>query len=397
MYNFIPIILIYSLLTIGGFFNFFVESGHDFYDFLSFDVDYEGSFLLLLLSLSFCLSGFYFYHRVLLKRNGFMLAKYSSKQLDVKSVISSKFNYLFLFGFVTFLIYFVSYGMFCLSSRYGYEPVIPAFFDSFKTITSFLGLISLIILCVSLNASDSARVKVLIVFLILVLMLCFFSKATRIFGVGYLIYSLALIFSQGKVTKITGYVLLLFTPWMFGVSLTLRNELVQGAVPFLHLLTSEKFSLSISDSYLNLIINFGSGFYIFTETLVSANWLTFDDMLVSLSPLSGDTVGWNNVYADYRVNSVIPYSSMGELYAFSAYVGHLFSFLLGCLIASVCELKRKNFILGVLCYLLLVYCCFLIPQYNLRSVMRFIYLIVFIIISFKVIELMKLSRKFDKG
>lgn len=316
---------------------------------------------------------------------GYWMVTRNFRKRNVYEGIKNPFYYIEKYdSFVIFssvimgLMFFSLRGIYYIPERIGYHAEIgvelPAFLSTMLGIT---GLLSIVLLGYSFGRTTGLK-KYLVFFVFSIVLVCFYSKASRIFAFSPVIFFLMA--SIARKSNMKWLFLSLFCmPVLVDAVLVYRGLYNQGFMAFVGYPYDFDYIRSLGSLYLNL----SSAYFIFSETLSSAGWQNFSDLYVSLSPLPGSYVGWYDVNENYRINRFVPYSSLGEIFAFSVLLGSLFLMFLGMVVALINANLYRYPLFGMMQAALLLYCCLLMPQYNLRSVMRFLYLLIAIEIAFK--------------
>lgn len=267
-------------------------------------------------------------------------------------------------------------GVTSIPERQGYHAIGFDFLPSFLvSVSGIFGLLSVPMLGFS-YAKGGRALKLLSIMLLLALCVCYFSKASRVlafaplafFGMAYAVSG------RGRLGLGLG---MACAPFFIHIALASRAQPIQGFMPQLEYLIYGM-ELSFGKVLWSFLTSLAGPYFIFSETLAVSYWQNWSDLSVSLNPDIGVRAGWYEVYSFYRINRFVPYSALGEVFSFSILLGGAFCMLLGGLLARIDLRLRRKELVGYFLLAIFLYACILIPQYNLRTVMRFIYLVVFI-------------------
>ncbi|WP_426370151.1 hypothetical protein [Pseudocolwellia sp. HL-MZ7] len=356
------------------------------FDFLSLRTNtFEPLILLLMGSVSYALA--YFMSNHLSSDKKLNITKNNELHMDeIRFVLGKYSHYIALFCAVFF---FIFQGWMFFPERYGYRVEI-SFLPSLYALAGMFGLLSIFTLGFTYGSNKNAW-KYIALFIFFIVFLAFFSKASRIFALAPTLFLLSSCWA-GKKFSTSLSVSLILLPFLLTLSLQLRGLNLQGFLPFI-----EYFFTDVDFSYdkvlRGIISNFSSTYFIFAETLNQAGWMQLNDVLISLNPLPGSLVGWRDVFWKYRINVNVPYSTLGEVFAYSVSLGLGFCVFLGLLVGKINKNITSKTYLGIVQAILIFYVAILIPQYNLRSAARFLYLILFLELGFHSLNFFKLCAQ----
>lgn len=277
-------------------------------------------------------------------------------------------------GIFAGLFFFSIDGVTYLPERLGYVIESGVFFSTLYAISGLCGLICIPLLALAWSSKNKLLKNICIILIFLVL-LCYFAKASRVFVLGLIIYLLVSYYSGARYSKILLIITFILTPIAMSFIYELRGQLVQGLLPFLKFLFQGNSEYTFSELFFDFFISFSSSYYIFIETVNRAYWIDFQDLWISINPQFGSAAGWVDVFEEYRIVEAVPYSSLGEVIAYSSSFFYLFCFMLGVVFAKSEINYRYGRVIGVAQISILLYMAILMPQYNLRSVFRFFYLV----------------------
>lgn len=198
-----------------------------------------------------------------------------------------------------------------------------------------------------------------------------YGVSTKFVAAALLFYALSISAKQGRLN---------FFAWFFYVAsiilliLTLAQRVVgfYGVLSIFHVVEWVVYDpvnmLSFSLEVLT------SSIYITAETAEASTQNLFN-IFVELNPLPGSMAGWYQIYEKQRINDAIPFNALGTVYSY----GYLFTVLFGffsayafsCFKKAMAFVGKSNAILLSVLFALML--CALLTQYNLRSMMRWLY------------------------
>lgn len=194
-------------------------------------------------------------------------------------------------------------------------------------------------------------------------------------------------FSLSLVTKKRG--LLWVGAWIciliifLGYLLTLRSQDMHGLVPYL---INYKFDASeiidrvIYSAYYMLAYSY----FVTANTIdVFKNYYDIGYTFIAINPLPGVWAGWYKIANDVRLNIFAPFNTFGELFTAGKTITILYFYILGmiyCYIEYVVRslIIKKQLILAIVIYTVLLFSIVLEHQYNLRASTRFVYYSIFL-------------------
>lgn len=227
--------------------------------------------------------------------------------------------------------------------------------------------------------------KLIFSFIFFVLLCLYASKASRVFPLGILEFSVIyLINNKNSVSKYFKIFLIIVVTYVcFCFVLVSRQLPTQGFLVFLSYFINDFSVQVVFDKSSEFFFNLTSSFFITAQTMKEANWLGLNDFYMFVNPLPGNVVGWYEQYWKYRVNAAIPYSSVGELINLGiGYPFVLFSIIGFMLSRNISDLQARRGILyklfSLLGLMMMLQVVFIVGQYNTRSVLRPIYYCVFL-------------------
>ncbi len=344
-----------------------------YYSFVTYGTHLETSGVYLLLGLVCIFLGFYI-REFSFSSTSISVYEIEQRENKVKRLKEWMEIYGLMLGIFLSFFFFFFKGWTFFPERTGYRTEVETS-GLLNALSGVSGLLSIPALGAGFSVSKG-KWRAFAVFVFFVLMLAFFAKASRIFAIAPLLFLGGAWLAGGKM-KYPFIISLVFFPLLLSMALELRGLHIQGFLPFISYVFSE-YSVNFLNALFRLYLNLGSSYFIFSETLVDTGWLSWGDMFVSINPLPGKMVGWYQVSDNYRIGSAVPYSAMGEAFGYSTLFGMLFCLLIGGLVSKINDNFLRLRYVGILQAVLLLYFCMLVPQYNLRSVMRFYYLIFFL-------------------
>lgn len=266
-------------------------------------------------------------------------------------------------------------GITFLPERVGYRVDGEVVLSTLYALSGLCGLFCIPLLALAWSSKNSLLKQICFITFMFVIV-CYFAKASRIFVLAPILYFIVSYYSGVRIYKYLAALAVLAMPITTSFILELRGQTMQGLVPFFNFLVDGSSEYTLFELFRDFFVSFSSGFFIFVETANSAVWMNFEDIWVSLNPQFGSAAGWGAVFEEYRIGDAIPYSSIGELLAFSHLLFYGFCFFMGILFGRAENNVKAGSLLGVAQIIVLLYMSALMPQYNLRSVVRFIYLVV---------------------
>lgn len=208
----------------------------------------------------------------------------------------------------------------------------------------------------------------------------FFSLGSRRLALIPILLLIAQLFSRGGRLR-PGFVaaVVVLSPALLALPLYLRGLATHGLVPYLGSLPA--FALD-GDNYLTSVNNILAGFKITVLTGLSSPQIPLENLWISINPLTGNMAGWYDVAPTMRLNRFTPYSAVGELINYGPVVFILFFAALGVLLSMVHRLNlellkgKRTIFVGLAVLGLTVVLTVQFGQYNLRSNIRYLYLMI---------------------
>jgi hypothetical protein len=345
----------------------------DFNNIKKFDLN----ILIFLKWMTFFLVGHFFFKS--LNKNYILLIQ-EKTVFNFNKYLSSKFAFqiVFILFFVSVVLVFFDYG-YGLFYRTKYIPYESSYFKL---------VYNILFLAVSfLTGYFFKHNKVfysIIIFFVLILNLAIGTRLASINLIVF-IFSLFLNFNKPKAYQIITSIV--FVVFFFGYNLSLRTESFNhGLIPYLKI-TFQNPEIILKYTIDNIYYTFIFGFYASAETVKMYNSNNFDQLLISINPLTGGMAKWYLIVDKMKLNTVAPFTGIGVIskhtyffFFFTFFVGYFFSY-----IDSIIKngFKRHQYILPLVLLLFCTLFCILMFEYNLRNASRFLYYSLFVIIIFK--------------
>lgn len=210
-----------------------------------------------------------------------------------------------------------------------------------------------------------------------------YSIATK-YSVACLLFYISASFYRNSKLNYGCYLGLAFSMPLLSLILNQRSNGIYGLSSIETTLTNlYNDPLSVVGFGVEVIV---SPIFILSETFHRAN-LSLSDFLTEVNPLPGKYTDWYSIYYYHRVNPNIPFSALGTLYYYSWFSLIIFGALLQYvtnLIGIMVKFISVNFS-GTITAVFSIYFWAMINAYNLRSIMRWVYLILFLYLIFKLV------------
>jgi hypothetical protein len=226
---------------------------------------------------------------------------------------------------------------------------------------------------------------------------CFISLGSRRLALVPLLILLGFAISrQGRVRILPVFVVAFFSLLLLSLPLHFRGSYEHGLLPYLGSLSTYQFNVDTVATALNNVI---AGYKITALSGFTQPPVDLSVLWITLNPISGDSAGWYDVSRGLRLNRYTPYSAMGELINYGPYVLVPVTMGLGVALGLIqrfnTRLLNDNFGKFVAVVALGLVFMFVVQsgQYNLRSVLRYIYLALGIQIVALVLVWVHNSRK----
>ncbi len=171
---------------------------------------------------------------------------------------------------------------------------------------------------------------------------------------------------------------------LLALPLHFRQHDTHGLLPYLQSLRSFVFdSESIEANINNVLV----GFRIVGLTAFDRPAIPWSTFLTSVNPLPGELANWYEISNALRINIYSPYGAIGEIgnrgWAFTIFWFLLFGIALGVMQRYNMRLliNSKYRIIGLLILGILAIAAIQSTQYNLRTEMRLIYYVIFLLVA----------------
>lgn len=264
----------------------------------------------------------------------------------------------------------------------------------------FLILIPMIVGTVS-SASRSGSKKIVAGFLFFACIALEFAMCSRKLPLAFL----SLLFGEVLVTSSRPSSLKLFlcvlaSSVSLPAVLFLRDGEVHGLLPYFNELV---FNLSLDDigiAFEKAISNQADIFVTLDATIVDYHSPRRHELYTAMSPLPGSMTDWGQISPSLRIHLYTPYSSIGELWCHGPIIEFLYFAFISVAIFFNERLTSKivdSSIPSLVGRAVLIGAIVMMPQYNLRSITRFVYFAIAapILISFGIRLLMHIRSRSD--
>jgi hypothetical protein len=228
---------------------------------------------------------------------------------------------------------------------------------------------------------------------------CFFAMSSRALVVVPL--SIIILF-WSEIRRWKVFVVIFILPIACYVSilvpLFLRSLNSHGLLPYVRDLNNFRFS---TESATFAFQNFAVAFDLNGLTAFEVNRYPIRDLFIQISPLLGEGSGWYQIADSHRFNFATPVAALGELLNY----GDIYFIVILVLIGSIIGLLNRLVISWtdsfrtfgtVILYAGSFYFGTLCLQYNLRSAVRIVYYLTFLIIIMNLIERRKIKLDYRK-
>lgn len=221
------------------------------------------------------------------------------------------------------------------------------------------------------------------------------SRFTFVLLIAYIL----LLYNGARKTMMNNFIFLLNLVLAFfflAYIIQLRKQDTHGLIPYLGYVF-ESFDAIVDYFLFNVYYMFIFGNFVTIDT-VDRGLSSWETIKISLNPMPGSMVGWYDFASTLRINKFCPYSSHGEVFTIGASFTMFFYFVIGMLITYLDIsfrkfMAKKNFIAAFVILLFVGLHLIYGFEYNLRSSLRYLYYIIFVLLaiwSFK--QLIKPSR-----
>lgn len=214
-----------------------------------------------------------------------------------------------------------------------------------------------------------------------IVLLIYFSKGSKGLALAPFLYWFGLYFFSNKGERFPFFVLLssiAFLPVLYSIAIISRQGGDHGLLPYINtIMNYDGFLLSGIEVFLKSI---ASNFYVFSETLHYSELHDLDSLLVMINPLPGSMVGWYDLFDAYRVHKFIPFSALGEIFNYGFCFSFLYFLIVGLLFSRLMVrffIRREELLVFMIPFIMMVLFVVFSYSYNLRSITRYLYYMVF--------------------
>ena len=244
-----------------------------------------------------------------------------------------------------------------------------------QTITKLLSFVLSILLAFNYTTNKTRSTVFFSILLLLTL-----GTGSRIAFLYFVVYIFLIFQSQGNTikNKLILFVNFIFSFLFLSYIMSLRLGESHGIFPYLAKLFDSKDEFVESLSF-NIYYSFIFGIFVSAKTIL-LNVPDWNNILVSLNPLTGQMAGWYDIAKNLRIYPIVPYSSNGEVFTMGNSFTFLFYSILGGIVSHFDYKTRRLFAQGkriqgfIIVILFLLYIVYSF-EYNLRSSFRYIYYI----------------------
>ncbi|MFB2580905.1 hypothetical protein ACEXQD_06610 [Herbiconiux sp. P15] len=246
--------------------------------------------------------------------------------------------------------------------------------------------------------SRRGAVRVFAVVLLTAYAAYFISLGTRRLALVPLLILIGYILARrGKVPVVGTIVTAVVALILLSLPLYFRGLPFHGLIPHLEGLGTFVWNAEVFATSANNVL---AGFKISTLTAFTQPAIPIDALWVSINPMTGDTAGWYEIARTLRLNQFTPYSAIGELGNYGPVVFICVFAGIGLLLGIVQKLNDILFreqlwkLVGVAALGLTFVFVIQFAQYNLRSNLRYLYLMLAIqVAAVVIIRIRRWSRE----
>ena len=342
------------------------------------------------------LIGLLFYHEISTKAIRSLYATNLNQHLFIKFNPSSKLmSYTFILTGIILFFYLVVYG----KQLYVRAEYIPKFELKFLiTIAKILSLINAILLgLVRVKKRNYANISIFLIVLFT------FATGSRVTFLILMLYFLISFQTSGNTlkNKLKFFLQLVFSFVFLSYIVSIRQIPFHGLRPYIATLFNQDSEIIKSIAF-NIYYSLIFGIFATSKTLIkgSPDWYY---IYVSLNPLPGRLVNWQEVAQELKITKFMPFTLYGQVFEmgytftllFFIMVGNLFGYFEKNVRKFLAKNKRNSAMLFSLLMALFVFYSF---EYHLRSAFRYFYyafFFLFVIWAFKGIRnlVLQLIRK----
>lgn len=206
-----------------------------------------------------------------------------------------------------------------------------------------------------------------------------FSTGSRVISILPLFVVIAMKFNSKRPNRGTIFLSIFTSVTFLVLALGFRIENSSfGLFPYINTLFNRPGAV-LSSGFGNLAGNIGFSVPL-TEFVYNAPDIPLNYLLTDVNPLPGSLTNWGEISTHLRVHHFIPYNGVGELANLGLLWLVLVFFVKGFITENALYTLRKSgyFLSAQLCLLLSAFSLLLTLQYNLRSSLRFDWLILMI-------------------
>lgn len=334
----------------------------------------------------------YIFGMYLVSMNTFLIVFNFRKKLLFRIDISPKkknYNRLLfvsiIFTIIDIILLFIVFGVEGFYERNVYIPQYNKVLEISRVLFTLLTVVLIALLF--------QKYKKISIFLMFTLILFEFSTGSRkilIYLVLYLIITLPYWKEKLKILKLSLYILLVTI--FISIVLTFRDGNSHGFYPYFIKLIDFNILSLLSEIYFLFYYIFIFGFNITIHT-VSLELASLNTLLISINPLPGGLIGWEEISKQLKVNKFSPTNLYGELYTLGYFMNIVFFFILGNVFYIFERFQRnlyhKSLLVSNIILFMILFFTILSYEYQLRSATRFLYYLVFIILCYYCINLLK--------
>lgn len=326
----------------------------------------------------------------------FKTANNSNKRNEyiTKRDLQPRFSVVFIFVFLTFVFYFISYGD-GLFSRESYMPEGHLNKEFILLVSKLIGQFLVVISAILLGSIYKYN-KVVVSACILLLFVFIAATASRfliMLPIGILVGSSFFCTRKSKSIYLFASILLLlgillpmqFRELQYHGFINYFDELIQNGLNYDVLVFSFDYITLYSFTLMLNVVHYGIIFEL-------------NELYVSISPLAGARAGWYDIADTLRFNKYAPFPALGELYSIGMLAMFLYYFLVGCLFYMMQQVKFHkvklfNSMFFILTFLFGMLFIVMGLQYNLRLITRFCYYLLFFYLLIRFLEVVIINLK----
>lgn len=364
-----------SLVAIGSY-GLLQLTGEDLYLFYTFVYKFNGGeFFEFLLATFLIFLGSFFVSRIFTTQDISLPEFKSSPNIYILSIIVLLVTLIYLLVTLNHLVLYRNYYQFIEEAGEGLLLSLA------ELIMAFLPAV------IRILSPNKGGARVVNIILLILSFLYLYSAATKLCA-GVLVFYMASSFFRSGRFRTKHAFLCVFAIVALAIAMQQRKTGYYG------LLTLFDSLLSVYHNPLEVLgfvfAILAAPIYVFSETLIVAN-LNFSDLLIELSPKSGISAGWYEVFSYHRISSAVPFSAVGTVQHHSIYLLPLFGAILEFTILFLSSALRRISPKMVSIFIILssLFLWNMMMGYNLRACFRWVYL--FLLLSFVLLLVPKRS------